>query len=291
MISYKKYSIYILVSFCTIVSTFAQQTGIGTKTPHTSAMLDVNSTVKPGGLLMPRVNLLNSGDVITIPNPATGLTVFNLQNAGTYPNNVEANRYYSWDGSKWVDLSDMDLVRRLLLPQVFFSQTEEAQILNATDLATINTGNPLVVTFPNNSVSINTGNHITLNNNIFTVNTAGSYEVSGYIGYIPRISNLIDAPLTTQTNIEYNIQVSKANGAWLTVGTTTAVWGLAAGGYVRTLIIPPVSIDNLQPGDRFRAVILKSMGVNHGSGSASSVAVRSPEGTGIAKNMKILKVK
>lgn len=274
-----------------MITANAQQTGVGTKTPNASAMLDVNTAVKAGGVLMPRVNLLNSGDVTTIPSPAVSLTVFNLQNAGTYPNNVEANRYYSWDGSKWVDLSDMDLVRRLLLPQVFFSQVEEAQFLSSADLTTINAGNPLVVTFPNNSVSINTGNHITLNNNIFTVNTAGSYEISGYIGYIPRIDNLIDAPISTKTNIEYNIQVSKANGAWNTVGTTTAVWGLAAGGYVRTLIIPPVSIDNLQSGDRFRAVILKSMGVNHGSASATTVAVRSPEGTGIAKNMKILKVK
>lgn len=281
---------FIFIYFFLIAYSHAQQTGIGTKNPAPSAILDVNTDVKPGGMLMPRVNLLNTFDVTTIPSPAVGLTVFNLQNAGTYPENVEANRYYSWDGTKWVDLSDMDLVRRLLLPQVFFSQTEHNQTLTASDLTTLNAGNPLVVIFPNNSVSVNTGKHITLNNNIFTVNTAGSYELSGYIGYIPRINHDFYGSLTTRTNLEYHFQLSKAGGSWTTVGTTTAVWGLGVGQYVRTLIIPAFSIDDLKPGDRFRVVILKTLGVDHGTGGGS-VAVRSPTGAGISKSMKILKIR
>ena len=64
---------YILLFFITY-STFAQ-TGIGTTTPHASAKLEVNATDK--GFLPPRVTLTSSSDNSTIPNPATGLLVYN----------------------------------------------------------------------------------------------------------------------------------------------------------------------------------------------------------------------
>lgn len=289
MTIYKSAIILVLCYFFLVPITFAQQTGIGTRTPDASAMLDVNTGSKVGGVLMPRLNLLNGTDQTTISTPAIGLTVFNLQNAGTFPNNVEANRYYSWDGAKWIDLSDMDLVRRLLLPQVFFSQTTTDQALSVTDLTIINGGNPLLVTFDNASISVNNGNHVSLNNNIFTINTAGAYEVSGFIGYIPR-TGTGSITTTAVTNLEYNIQLSSGGGAWTTVASTTVVWGVGVGQYVRTLIIPPINISNILPGDQLRAVITKTWGNDHGLGGGQ-VAIRSPEGGAIAKSMKILKIK
>lgn len=57
------------------------QTGIGTTTPHASTKLEVNATDK--GFLPPRVTLTSSSDNSTIPNPATGLLVYNTgTNAG-----------------------------------------------------------------------------------------------------------------------------------------------------------------------------------------------------------------
>ena len=87
---------YILLFFITY-STFAQ-TGIGTTTPHASAKLEVNATDK--GFLPPRVTLTSSSDNSTIPNPATGLLVYNTgTNAG-----LRAGYYY-WNGTDWTTIA------------------------------------------------------------------------------------------------------------------------------------------------------------------------------------------
>ena len=74
------------------------QTGIGTTTPHNSAKLDITSTNK--GFLPPRVTLTSGTDNTTIPNPATGLLVYNTgNNAGLVAG------YYYWNGSSWTTIS------------------------------------------------------------------------------------------------------------------------------------------------------------------------------------------
>ena len=74
------------------------QTGIGTTTPHASAKLEVNATDK--GFLPPRVTLTSSSDNSTIPNPATGLLVYNTgTNAGL------AAGYYYWNGTDWTTIA------------------------------------------------------------------------------------------------------------------------------------------------------------------------------------------
>ena len=47
--------------------------------PDNSAMLDVSSTSK--GLLIPRVSLISTTDVTTIPNPAVSLLIYNTNAA------------------------------------------------------------------------------------------------------------------------------------------------------------------------------------------------------------------
>lgn len=74
------------------------QTGIGTTTPYASAKLDVSATNK--GFLPPRVTLTSGTDVATIPNPATGLLVYNNgNNAGL------AAGYYYWNGAVWTTIA------------------------------------------------------------------------------------------------------------------------------------------------------------------------------------------
>ena len=64
------------------------QTGIGTRNPDASAVLDVASTNR--GLLIPRVALASATDGTTIPSPATSLIVYNtslaLAGPGIYYN-------------------------------------------------------------------------------------------------------------------------------------------------------------------------------------------------------------
>lgn len=81
-----------------IVTYSFAQTGIGTSTPHASAKLEVNATDK--GFLPPRVTLTSSSDNSTIPNPATGLLVYNTgTNAG-----LRAGYYY-WNGTDWTTIA------------------------------------------------------------------------------------------------------------------------------------------------------------------------------------------
>jgi hypothetical protein len=93
----KKVAIYFLFMLAFAFKVNAQ-TGIGTTTPDASAKLDVSSANK--GFLPPRVTLTNTTDNTTIPNPATGLLVYNT---GTNPNLVAG--YYYWNGSNWATIA------------------------------------------------------------------------------------------------------------------------------------------------------------------------------------------
>ena len=67
-----------------------QSVGIGTTTPHTSAMLDVSSTSK--GMLVPR---MTSTQRITLTSPATGLLVFD----------TNTNSFWYFNGADWTNLA------------------------------------------------------------------------------------------------------------------------------------------------------------------------------------------
>jgi hypothetical protein len=90
---------YLLIIFCLIFSqALFAQTGIGTSSPDASAKLEVSSSNK--GFLPPRVTLTSGTDNSTIPNPATGLLVYNT---GNNPNLVAG--YYYWNGSSWATIA------------------------------------------------------------------------------------------------------------------------------------------------------------------------------------------
>lgn len=85
----------IILSFSTKIYS---QVGIGTTSPSASSALDITST--NSGLLIPRVRLTSTTDVITIPNPATSLLVYN-----TAINSDVVPGFYYWD-TKWNLLQD-----------------------------------------------------------------------------------------------------------------------------------------------------------------------------------------
>ncbi len=93
----KKRSLHqlIVILLILIANTIQAQIGIGNASPDPSSVLDVTSA--NSGVLIPRINLLNNTDVITIPTPATSLLVYN---SGFSPNG-----YYYWNGSTWVQLA------------------------------------------------------------------------------------------------------------------------------------------------------------------------------------------
>ncbi|MDT8411495.1 MAG: tail fiber domain-containing protein [Vicingaceae bacterium] len=77
---------------------YSQNVGINTTgaLPNASAGLDIDFTNK--GLLVPRVALTSTTDVVTIPAPATSLLVYNTNAAMT----GGAVGYWYWDGAAWV---------------------------------------------------------------------------------------------------------------------------------------------------------------------------------------------
>ena len=86
----------VLTSFTAVA--FAQNVGINTTgaVPNASAALDIDFPDK--GLLIPRVALLSTTDVVTIPAPATSLLVYNTNVAMT----LGGLGYWYWDGVAWV---------------------------------------------------------------------------------------------------------------------------------------------------------------------------------------------
>jgi hypothetical protein len=87
--------IILLIATLGLMQASAQDNvGIGTTTPHSSALLDLTATDK--GMLIPRVSLNGVSDGTTpINGPETSLLVYNTGGALT------AGFYY-WDGSAWV---------------------------------------------------------------------------------------------------------------------------------------------------------------------------------------------
>lgn len=73
--------IFLLAFSCQLMS---QSVGIGTNNPHSSSILEVNSSNK--GILLPRV-----ADTSSIPNPAKGLTIYS----------TTSNKIWMYNGSRW----------------------------------------------------------------------------------------------------------------------------------------------------------------------------------------------
>jgi hypothetical protein len=90
---------FVLILGVFFAVTVSAQTGIGTTTPDASAKLEVSANNK--GFLPPRVTLTSGTDNSTIPNPATGLLVYNT---GNNPNLVAG--YYYWNGANWATIAN-----------------------------------------------------------------------------------------------------------------------------------------------------------------------------------------
>jgi hypothetical protein len=83
---------------------FAQ---VGVNTTNPNAALDIQSN--NNGVLIPRVQLTDALDVVTVVNPAggalaTSTLIYNTVAAGIVPNNVLVGFYY-WNGARWIPIS------------------------------------------------------------------------------------------------------------------------------------------------------------------------------------------
>lgn len=99
------YSLFIIFFFFHLLPPFGgigmgcyaqQNVGIGTLTPDQSALLDLTAPDK--GILIPRVSLQSTTDIVSVPSPALSLLVYNTNAAMT----GGSTGFWYWNGSQWV---------------------------------------------------------------------------------------------------------------------------------------------------------------------------------------------
>lgn len=274
----KRSRLFWIASFLTMLpfsgKAFAQSVGVFTKNPDASAALDVDVSALPAngkkGILLPRVQLTGKNDQTTIPSPAVGLVVYNLQDSGTGDNQVEHDMFYFWDGEKWLDMTNIDIVIRELLPQVFFILQGDAQnVASKKNHPSLYYGEEVPLTYSEKTVddegnvtdniTLNTGNNVRLNDaeDTFEILNPGDYEISGIIGYNPNINKLLDA----STNLEFIIQrkSSQTGGLWRNIARCVSAWGNNTVLNSRHMVISPMVV-RFERGDKIRAIVKQTMG-------------------------------
>ncbi|WP_333660244.1 hypothetical protein [Chishuiella changwenlii] len=259
--------------------------GIGTTNPQSSAILEVNADNLPAngkkGMLFPRVALQNRTDITTIPNPATGLMIFNTTDSPS-DDLIKANMFYYWNGTSWIDLATSQTFETELYPQIYIVANRGTQAINKTNF---NTGENTVVNFAEEStgaMSVNVGNRVQLSNNNFRILSGGRFEITGYIGYNPWVPVNCTTQSTESTctaGLDLFVQVSTDNGStWTNISKTSSIWGVGTGDRNRSVMIAPF-VMNLTTNSLVRLAIGKgAITNNHGANGNLNIE----PGTGLA---------
>ena len=290
---------------------FAQSVGVFTKTPDASAALDVDVSALPAngkkGMLLPRVQLIDRRDRTTIPSPAVGLVVYNLQDSGSEDNQVERDMFYFWDGEKWLDMTNIDIVIRELLPQVFFILQGDAQnVASRKNHPSLYYDEEVPLTYDEKTVdkegnvtdniTLNTGNNVRLKDaeDIFEILNPRDYEISGIIGYNPNISQNYSQS-NTCTNLEFIIQRRSSHAwPWKNIARCVSAWGNDTVLNSRHMVISPMVV-KFERGDQIRAIVRKTKGDKPGSDKGGQdpdwiANVNPAGGSNTAKVIKIQKL-
>lgn len=278
---------------------FAQSVGVFTKTPDASAALDVDVSTLPAngkkGILLPRVQLRDKKDQTTIPNPAVGLVVYNLQDNGLGEDLVEHDMFYFWDGTKWLDMTNIDIVIRELLPQVFFILQGDTQNVASKKTNSLYNGHEVQLTYSQENITLNTGNNVRLNDaeDTFEILNSGDYEISGIVGYNPNIWKNVNQ-LNTCTNLEFIIQrKSSHSSSWMNIARCVSAWGNNTVLNSRHMVISPMVV-KFEKGDKIRAVVKQTKGdkpgSDHGTAPEWVANINPAGGSNTSKVIKIQKL-
>ncbi|MCH7403720.1 hypothetical protein ACFOUP_11110 [Belliella kenyensis] len=221
--------------------------------------------------------MINRFDQSTIPNPATGLLVFNTQNSGVSPDEVYANSYYYWNGTEWYHIPTTRIFEDISVPGVF--------VLNSNDTQTIgniNNGEHRAISFPNPQI-INAGNIATLTNNeTITILESGLYEVTAFVQYNP-------SQTADERRALLNTYIEKRDGGsgnWQLIAGGRTSWGRNTTHYLQTAQIP-VTVVRLNAGDQIRFTIANKITSgtrsSHGNPSVVSTSVNNP----VSKSLRL----
>ncbi len=113
------------------------------------------------GIMLPRVSLLSTTDIVTVPSPQVSFLLWNTATAGIPPNNISPGFYY-WNSLKWVSMG---------LAPTF---SEFYALMPSDNTATIAAGT--AIAFPQNGPT--TGTIIRSNVTDFILPDIGTYSVN-----------------------------------------------------------------------------------------------------------------
>jgi hypothetical protein len=130
---FMKQSILFAILFTTVLNLVGQNVGLGTNSPHSSALLDVSSTTK--GALLPRMTTVQRTAIAT---PAKGLIVFD----------TDSNSFWYYNGSAWINMAAGGGAGS---PSDWVSSGDKTYLSNLSGLVGIGTTNPtspLTINYP-----------------------------------------------------------------------------------------------------------------------------------------------
>jgi len=244
-----------------------------------SAIMEVKAD-NPGGsgkkgFLPPRVELKNQRDRKTVPiavgteDKAKAMLVYNTKDTYDFVwKHVYADNYYYWLGDRWERMVYTPLVYEAVIPREFYIEGKTKQEFTTQQLnpphshGKVN-GVDLPLEFTEHPL-LNRGNIFTkLDNENFRVNVTGTYDVSAFVHYNPRATEINMKPIPSESEVVYHkraflnlkIQRQASRAAvWEDLVVVRAAWGFDAGGFLKTATINAVSVQ-LFSGDKIRLVI------------------------------------
>jgi len=257
-----------LISFLFIGIISFAQVGIGTTTPHPSALLDVSSTNK--GILLPRVNLLGKNDITTIPNPANGLLLFNQSANGSDSNAVAANTIYFWQNSMWQKFTTYSEIIALKQTNQFVLRSSAIQAFTNNQVTRLNTNesDEIRVVWDESEIFIANPSDIQLlnNNHTFRINTEGEYRILSNFNFNPARSTTTDNSNFTSVTFVF-MKSTDAGSTWNAIAGTTTPYDVGVSNVTQTIILPP-TIVHLNVNDRIRVVVVKpELAPTYGNGA------------------------
>ena len=200
--------------------------------------------------------MLSQGIPIKQLSPAQrwGLLIYNTADAGVYPANVYANRYYYWNGTQWVDIGLTTVLKNYLANRVYSLNSKSTQEFTYTTINnTSNTNGGIPVTFADTDMVVSTGNIVTKAAEVFTINITGLYEISAYVNYNPNRTTMNAGQRGAFLNLK--LQRSLDNGkTWSDVIGNRTAWGIKVTNYLKTVLMVSTPV-SLTAGNKIRLVV------------------------------------
>lgn len=162
------------------------------------------------------------------------------------------------------------------------SNSTQEYAVNSTITTFVNNGNPLIVTFNDSDLVINTISTFDSSTNEFIITKSGLYEVSGYVNYQPSSNGSNYAAL----NVIIQHQTIGSN-SWDELSLSRMIFtGYSMKDITSTIVVPSAAM-RMNAGDKIRMVLRKPIGDNHGNYSTPNWGIKLPSGGKYSKAIKI----